>query len=56
MKFKLYFIRDNVTLMTTKNMTFQIYSELINESQKEKKAPIELKYEKSEKKSKGCPC
>ena len=35
---------------------FQIYSELINESQKEKKAPIELKYEKSEKKSKGCPC
>ena len=35
---------------------FQIYSELINESQKEKKAPIELSHEKSEKKSKGCPC
>ena len=35
---------------------FQIYSELINESQKEKKAPIELKHEKSEKKSKGCSC
>lgn len=35
---------------------FQIYSKLINEIKKEKKDSIELNHEKSEKKSKGCPC